>query len=77
MTVSYNGFSSASFVPTSGVPQDSNLGPLLFMIYMNELESILCNNFLLYADDTEIFKAINCINDCEDLQCDINKFDVW
>lgn len=55
----------------------SNLGPLLFVIYMNELDSIVCNDFLLYADDTKLFKVINCIEDCENLQSDNNNFNTW
>ena len=53
--VDYNGASSSMKVLTTGVPQGSILGPLLFKIYMNDIHTV-CNNlnFILYADDTTL-----------------------
>ena len=72
--VSYNGSNSSRQNIVCGVPQGSILGPLLFLIYVNDL-ALMCNNVLpiMYADDSNLFKEgsdiiemQNCVN--EELQ---------
>ena len=54
--VTYNGYSSATKCVTCGVPQRSILGPLLFLIYINDLCGVCeYTTPILFADDTNLF----------------------
>ena len=70
---------SSSWLPcTSGIAQRSILGPILFIIYINDLpDSIMHSNIFLYADDAKILKRIDCRLDCLLLQRDIDSFASW
>lgn len=77
-SVNFNGYHSNSFVVNSGVPQGSHLGPVLFILFVNDLPSVLkYSNCLMYADDVNIFKTISSNLDCEKLQIDLNAFYNW
>ena len=58
-SVVLNGQSSSWTEVTSGIPQGSVLGPILFAIYINDLPDALENMIKLFADDTKVFASVN------------------
>ena len=76
--VSINNSLSDTLPVISGVPQGSILGPILFLIYMNDISSSIWHSRLLqFADDTKCFKSISSISDQAFLQDDLNTLCSW
>ena len=71
-------FFSTVFESSSGVPQGSNLGPLLFSLFFNDITSAVSNSeYLLYADDLKLFLPIREASDVISLQSSVNCFSDW
>ena len=62
---------------TSGVPQGSVLGPILFMIYINDIDTDLISRIGKFADDTKMCKSVNTMQDVQKLQADLDKLNNW
>jgi hypothetical protein len=61
----------------SGVPQGSVLGPILFVMYINDIVDKLCCGAYLYADDMKIYNRIQNVDDRIDLQRDVDTVVKW
>ena len=62
---------------TSGVPQSTVLGTLMFLLYINDIGLQKTSELGLFADDSVLYGVINNISSAEVLQSDLNKLVVW
>ena len=68
---------SAEVRVTSGVPQGSALGPLLFLAYVNDIWRNMDSTIRLFADDRVIYRKIINNADMKKLQKDLDKLGEW
>ena len=72
------GSTSSSLPVVSGVPQGSILGPVLFLLYVNDLpDAVSSSTVATFADDTKLFKTIACKADSLKLPEDLNTLTQW
>ena len=76
-TVVLDGDESGSAPVTSDVPQGYVLGPILFLIDINDLPDELASKVRLFADDTAVYLKIGGEDDSNMLQQDLNRLSVW
>ena len=72
-----NGKQSQWSCVTSGVPQGSVLGPLLFLIYVNDMDDGLSCNISKFADDTKIYSTVRDTQEGVQMQNDLDKLLEW
>lgn len=76
--VDYKGCTSDPYYTRSGVSQGSNLGPLEFIIMVNDLPDVIRHGCcLLFADDLKLLMEVQGKSDCERLQEDIDRVLEW
>ena len=62
----------------AGIPQGPVLGPLFFLIYINDLAEDISSTTKLFADDTSLFYVVNNINESvNQINMDLEKISLW
>ena len=77
MRVELRGVLSERIEVLSGVPQGSVIGPLLFLLFVNELPQCIKNSMRMFADDTKVWCQITKMEDSLSLQNDLDSLADW
>ena len=75
--VSVSGSTSSKSPVSSGVPQGSVLGPVLFIYYINDMPDLVLSTIKLFADDNKTYNGIRKAKDQKKLQDSINQLTEW
>ena len=76
--VSVNGVMSAWVDVTSGIPQGTVLGPVCFLLYINDLPEVLKSSSIrMFADDAKVFCPVSTIEQSDNLQRDLDSILTW
>ena len=77
MKVVVDGEKSDETKVLSGVPQGTVLGPLLFLVHINDLPECVTSSVRLFADDCLLYRKVKSLKDQEILQEDLKKLEIW
>ena len=72
-----DGASSDPVIVQSGIPQGTVLGPLMFLLYINDIADGLSSPLRLFADDCLLYRTINSEEDAIQLQNDLDQLSTW
>lgn len=61
----------------SGIPQGSVLGPILFVLFINDLPDMVRSTAHIFADDTKVYRSVLTEQDCVELQADLTRLVEW
>ena len=61
----------------SGIPQGTVLGPLMFLLYINDIDQNISSTIRLFADDCIMYRTVTTREEASILQCDLNKIYNW
>lgn len=76
--VMVNGKKSRGEQVQSGVPQGTVLGPILFILYINDITEVIRNSYIrIFADDSKLVKAIKSLSDRDLLEVDLQSVIKW
>ena len=62
---------------TSGIPQGSVLGPTLFLIFINDLPSVVSSTTALFADDSKVYNPVSTAEEVKAIQKDMDSLYKW
>jgi hypothetical protein len=71
------GVKSSTATVDSGVPKGTVLGPLLFLVYINDLPENVHSSAKLFADDCLLYREVNTTSDTNKLQEDLDMLQKW
>ena len=76
-SVVVEGMTSGQVPLDSEVPHGSVLGPLLFLLHINDLPSVVTSHVRLFVDDCLLYCPIRSVSDQEAFQCDLEALEQW
>ena len=72
-----NDRTSSWILVTSGTPEGSMLSPLLFILFINDLPSLIQSRCLMYADDVKMYREVRSAADADMLRADLDRMVNW